>query len=109
MNREGKSGILGAKGVCTCDEIGKCTCGTKDHISQSKAQTNKVESTTPTLSKIFSIIHNSFYYIYYDVFILVSDEQDTCENWCDNNVNMSIIIVFVFVTIGLVMYCCRNK
>lgn len=56
---------MGAKGVCTCDEIGKCTCGIKVHTSQFKAQTNKVESTTPTLSIIFSVIHNSFYYIYY--------------------------------------------
>lgn len=45
------------------------------------------------------------YIIFYPVF----DEQDKCENWCDSNVNMSIIIVIAFVTIGIIMYCYRNK
>lgn len=44
-------GISGAKGVCTCDEIGKCTCATKvravDHFK------NQIKlSTIPTLSTI---------------------------------------------------------
>jgi len=37
------------------------------------------------------------------------DEQEMCGNWCDSNVNTSIIIVVAFVTTGLVMYCCRNR
>lgn len=51
---EDKNGISNAKGVCTCDEIGKCTCETKFHATgQTKSKKNqtkftKLISTTPT-------------------------------------------------------------
>lgn len=46
----------------------------------------------------------------YIIFNLVSPvEQDTCKYWCDENVNMSIIIVIGFVTIILILYCCRYR
>lgn len=43
------------------------------------------------------------------MFYSVNVEQDICGNWCDSNVNTSIIIVVAFVTTGLVMYFCRNR
>lgn len=57
--KEDENGIWGAKGVCTCDEIGKCTCETKFHSTgQTKSQKNQIKftrltstiptSTTPT-------------------------------------------------------------
>ncbi|XP_060872662.1 proto-oncogene tyrosine-protein kinase receptor Ret-like isoform X2 [Metopolophium dirhodum] len=85
--KEGKTaGISRAKGVCTCDEIGKCTCETK--LGPSKNQKIQNESAVHTQINI---------------------EEDTCGNWCDSNVNTSIIIVVAFVTTGLVMYFCRNR
>lgn len=48
-----KNGILKAKGVCTCDEIGKCTCETKINA----VRKIKFKSTTQTPSIIISIKH----------------------------------------------------
>jgi len=43
--KEGETaGISGAKGVCTCDEIGKCTCETKVHAGPLKIQKPQNES-----------------------------------------------------------------
>lgn len=49
------------------------------------------------------------YTLHVGIYPVPADEQDKCENWCDSNVNMSIIIVIAFVTIGIIMYCYRNK
>lgn len=45
---ESGTGIARAKGVCTCDDIGKCTCETKVDAGQLKSQKKKIESTTFT-------------------------------------------------------------
>lgn len=50
---KGKNGILRAKGVCTCDEIGKCTCETKMNAGRK----NKNRSTPQTPSIIIYIKH----------------------------------------------------
>ncbi|XP_060852344.1 proto-oncogene tyrosine-protein kinase receptor Ret-like isoform X1 [Rhopalosiphum padi] len=89
--KEGQPGISGAKGICTCDEIGKCTCETKLNIGPLKIQKIQNDSVVPTHTPLNNI------------------EQDTCGNWCDSKINTSIIIVVAFVTTGAVMYCCRNR
>lgn len=52
-NRGKPFGISAAKGVCTCDDIGKCTCETKVYTKQLKQQKNKIDTTTPMTSIIF--------------------------------------------------------
>lgn len=50
---KGKSlGIAAAKGVCTCDEIGKCTCETKVYNNHIKTQKIKIVSNTSMSSMI---------------------------------------------------------
>uniref|UniRef100_A0A2H8TDK2 Proto-oncogene tyrosine-protein kinase receptor Ret n=1 Tax=Melanaphis sacchari TaxID=742174 RepID=A0A2H8TDK2_9HEMI len=88
--KEGHTGISKAKGICTCDEIGKCTCETKLRVEPLKIQ--KVQNDSVILAHI-----------------PLNNDQDMCGNWCDSNVNTSIIIVVAFVTTGVVMYCCRNR
>ncbi|CAH1736549.1 proto-oncogene tyrosine-protein kinase receptor Ret [Aphis gossypii] len=87
--KEGQTGISGAKGICTCDEIGKCTCETKLSVGPLKIKKYQNDSVTPAPTPL-------------------NNEQEACGNWCDSNVNTSIIIVVAFVTTGIVMYCCRN-
>lgn len=45
-------GISDAKGVCTCDEIGKCTCETKIDTYPKKTE-KKTNFSTPILSMVF--------------------------------------------------------
>jgi hypothetical protein len=46
--KEGQPGISGAKGICTCDEIGKCTCETKLNVGPLKIQKIQNDSVAPT-------------------------------------------------------------
>lgn len=57
--QEGKNGILGATGVCTCDVIGKCTCETKVSSGQLKNQKTKDLTVIPTLSMMLSMINET--------------------------------------------------
>ncbi|XP_050423996.1 proto-oncogene tyrosine-protein kinase receptor Ret isoform X2 [Adelges cooleyi] len=84
--QEGNKGIAAAKGVCTCDEIGKCTCETKPKAVKKKEKTflKEYSSLSPVIN--------------------------TCDNkWCDSSVIISAIILIAFVTSGLLLYCFRYK
>lgn len=54
---DNERGISDAKGVCTCDEIGKCTCETKINTYKKKTE-NKTNFSTPILSMVISIKNN---------------------------------------------------
>ncbi|XP_050534527.1 proto-oncogene tyrosine-protein kinase receptor Ret isoform X2 [Daktulosphaira vitifoliae] len=86
---KGKRGIYTATGVCTCDDIGKCTCEkkTKGVFKSKKIIPEYKYNNTPLTTGI-----------------------DLCyNNWCDRSIIISAIILILFVTTGIILYFCRSR